>query len=156
MFATQRAEHFRILGGVVFQVGVLDDAELARGVLQGGADGRAFAGVLLVVEHADAAGILRGELVRISGEPSVDPSSTATISRFQALGQRRFQRAQDRSSQEFLFVVDRDDDGKQAWVGQIVIVPRAIGVRSLQRAIFCLRRPVPARESERPKLPDTP
>ena len=39
----QRTQHFRVLGGVVFQVGVLDDAEFAHRVFQCRADGRALA-----------------------------------------------------------------------------------------------------------------
>src|SRR5450756_951175 len=60
----QRTQHLGILGWVVFQVAVLDDAELAQRVFQCRADGGPLAGVHLVMEHADTSGILLGQLIQ--------------------------------------------------------------------------------------------
>jgi hypothetical protein len=49
----QRAEEAGILGGIVFQIGVLDQGEIAGGHLDGGADGGAFAAIVRVLREED-------------------------------------------------------------------------------------------------------
>ena len=49
----QRPEQARIFRGIVFEVGVLDEGEIAGGLVDGGAHGRALAAVLLVAVEVD-------------------------------------------------------------------------------------------------------
>ena len=49
----QRAQQARVFGGVVLQVGILDQREIAGGLADGGAHGGAFAAVAFVPVEAD-------------------------------------------------------------------------------------------------------
>ncbi len=49
----QRREHQGILGGIVFQIGVLNDDEVARGFLNAAAEGCSLAHVMRLKHHAD-------------------------------------------------------------------------------------------------------
>src|SRR5204863_2920267 len=60
----QRAEDLGIFGWIVLQVGILNDSEFAGGLPQAGANGCAFAGVLLVMDDANAAGVLPRQVVK--------------------------------------------------------------------------------------------
>ena len=52
----QRAQQARVFGGVVFEVGVLDQREIAGGLVDGGAHRRALAAVALVPVETGSAG----------------------------------------------------------------------------------------------------
>jgi hypothetical protein len=51
--AQQRAQQGGVFGGIIFQIGVLDQAEVAARFLDGGADGGALAFVDLLAEEPD-------------------------------------------------------------------------------------------------------
>ena len=72
----QRAKQRGIIAGIVFQVGVLDDDEIARGFLDAAPQRRAFTLVVRLKKGADAGGVLFAGRSRISREPSREPSST--------------------------------------------------------------------------------
>src|SRR5205823_6592545 len=72
---------------------------------------------------------LRGSV----GGPVVDGDDFG----LEPIGQGRVHRAQDRRREELFFVVDGDDDRKQPFGGQAVIVPR-VWRWMPRRAIFCL------------------
>ena len=73
-----RLDELGILRGVVFEVGVLDDDDLAGGVAEPGPQGRSLA-LVLVVEDDRQLGLVAGQLLRMSRVPSVEQSSTRMI-----------------------------------------------------------------------------
>ena len=78
--AQERAEQTRNLARVVFEIGILDDDELAGRLLDAGANGGPLPLVLRLEDETDVRIALGEAVSRISREPSVDPSSTTMIS----------------------------------------------------------------------------
>jgi hypothetical protein len=112
----ERGQDLGILGRVVFQIGILDDAEFAGGLLQPGADGGAFAGIDLVMKDADAAAVGSRQLFqypcRAIGGTIVHDHNL----RLDSLGKRGIQGAQDGSLDVLLLVINRHDNRQQPFL----------------------------------------
>ena len=74
-----RLDELGILRGVVLEVGVLDDDDLAGGMAEPGAERGPFALVLLVEDDRQVAVARRRSSRRISRVPSFEQSSTTMI-----------------------------------------------------------------------------
>ena len=104
-------EEARILGRVVFEVGILNDGEVAVGELDGGTDGGAFAAIPGMAIEADlgerggqalqdGVGAIRGAIVH-------DDELA-----FHVLRQRRGEHTRDAAFDNGALVVDRHEDGE--------------------------------------------
>jgi hypothetical protein len=91
-------------------------------VLDSRANGRAFTGIHLLVEYADAARILGGQLIedlrgRVAGTV-VDGDDFA----LEAVGEGRVEGSLNGGGDELLFVVDGDEDREETFRGQLGII----------------------------------
>ncbi len=102
---------------IVFQVAVLNHGELAGGVLNGGADGRALASIALVADDPELAAEFDLQLIQRFGRAVGRSVVHRHQFRFYAGSQVCFQKALNRRGNKLFFVVDRDQDGKSCLHG---------------------------------------
>ena len=109
-----RLDQAMVLGGIVFQVGVLDDDDVAGGLGEAGPHGRPFAAVPLVQDDANvfAAVDRRQHVPRAVGAAVVDQDDL--------LGDGHLADAADDLDHRGLLVVDRDHHGNPQPLGQRV------------------------------------
>ena len=75
-----------VFAGIVFEVGVLNQAILTACLGHCGSDRRALTAIAAVADQPHQAGMARGKFFDDSSEPSVEPSSTTMISRSRSSG----------------------------------------------------------------------
>lgn len=100
-------EHLDVIVGIVFEVTVLDEDDVAGGFADADADGCAFAEVLDGMMDGDEAGVAVEDLGGAVGRPIIDDHDFFIA----ADGQRGFHDAVEHHRDHVDLVVDRDDDG---------------------------------------------